>query len=797
MSQGDCANFAGAASDPVFVLCTSRSGSTLLRFVLDAHPQLGCPPETRIPAVIAQLTTAWAATSALTSPDGGNGEDAAAAGVRHTVDQIVGPYLRMRGKSRYCDKNLGTEQYADVLRRVFPDAKFLCLYRHPMDMIASGVEACPWGLVNYGFEQYAARTPGNTVQALARYWSDHTAAILAVADKYPASCLRIRYEDLVSDAEAVAAEIFGFLGLPLVANIAELAFSRERERSGPGDFKIWNTSEITGESVGHGWTVPASLIPAPLLATVNELAARLGYVPVDDKWGASSRPGDLRLPSSLRQQAGPTAPSLPAAPVHPGILLVGERVQAGLSRLDETFAKNWQPHCEAPFLITVLAPAAGRDMWWLVDPAAVTAVSGYGTCPHTPRWSVTAPVATWEQVIRDGINLGLAFRRHGMRYRDQGDGGAGSALADNRVAMMSDFLGITRWSAAPPSPMAAAPPVLAAPVLAAPVLAAPVLAAPVLAAPVPSELDQPLWSAQPVQLAEILRAVARPGESPREPEQREPEERESKERAAAPHPASSGARIARERIERARILAVRRRRLIRVAAVGATAFVLAAAGFLVTRLDQGHHPVTAASQPKPGYLGPFAPVTLNADNSVTMGQPRVSGPVLDIYEDFQCPACRTFERADGPMIQRLAYEGKVKVIYHPFTVFSAQEQQAGSVRSWAAARCAPSRRWMSFHNVIFAARPPAVTAGGFTVSQLISFGQYAGISGQGFATCVQSQRYASLDAPVSDEIMNSGLPGLPVLRLNGRAVSLSATPASLRQLILSASASAKGPAGTA
>jgi len=36
----------GLVTDPVFVLCNGGSGSTLLRFVLDAHPDLACPPET-------------------------------------------------------------------------------------------------------------------------------------------------------------------------------------------------------------------------------------------------------------------------------------------------------------------------------------------------------------------------------------------------------------------------------------------------------------------------------------------------------------------------------------------------------------------------------------------------------------------------------------------------------------------------------------------------------------------------------------------------------------------------------
>ena len=60
---------------PVFVLCHGRSGSTLLRFLLDAHPQLACPPETNLPAMAAQLATVWSliegaplSASAATSP---------------------------------------------------------------------------------------------------------------------------------------------------------------------------------------------------------------------------------------------------------------------------------------------------------------------------------------------------------------------------------------------------------------------------------------------------------------------------------------------------------------------------------------------------------------------------------------------------------------------------------------------------------------------------------------------------------------------------------------------------------
>ena len=103
--------------------------------------------------------------------------DAAIAGVRRTMDEMTGSYLARRGKKRYCDKSLGTARFAELLLRVYPEAKFLCLYRHPMDVIASGIEACPWGLNGYGFDSYIAATPGNVVWALARFWADGASAI--------------------------------------------------------------------------------------------------------------------------------------------------------------------------------------------------------------------------------------------------------------------------------------------------------------------------------------------------------------------------------------------------------------------------------------------------------------------------------------------------------------------------------------------------------------------------------------------------------------------------------------------
>jgi Sulfotransferase family len=301
MATVDEREAAGSFADPVFVLCNGRSGSTLLRFVLDAHPELACPPETNLPGLCVQLATVWsliegAPLSANRGDEPPEIPQAAIAGVRHTMDRMVGSYLARRGKKRYCDKSLGTARYAELLLRVYPEARFICVYRHPMDVVASGVEACPWGLNGYGFDPYIAATPGNAVMALANFWADNARSTLTVEERFADKCFRLRYEDLVTDPEGTAAELFEFLGVPPAPGITERCFSNERERFGPADYKIWYTSRVSADSVGRGWSVPTAMIAPQLLAAINELAGRLGYLAVDGDWGTTEPPADLRVP---------------------------------------------------------------------------------------------------------------------------------------------------------------------------------------------------------------------------------------------------------------------------------------------------------------------------------------------------------------------------------------------------------------------------------------------------------------------------------------------------------------------
>jgi len=236
----------------------------------------------------------------------------------------------------------------------------------------------------------------------------------------------------------------------------------------------------------------------------------------------------------------------------------------------------------------------------------------------------------------------------------------------------------------------------------------------------------------------------------------------------------SGRAAARERIRLEREREARRRQRNRVLIVvgsALAAIVIAVIVIVVVRPGQGTGTGTATVH-SAYYNGPFAPVAKNPDHSVTMSLPAVTKPVLDIYEDFQCPVCDAFEKANGAVVQKLAFQGKVRVIYHPFTIFlGEQPAQDNSVRAWAAAQCVPARQWMEYHNLLYSNQPDERAQGGFPISLLLALGQKIGLASPSFTGCVKSQKYAPLGVPLSEQIVRSGINSTPAVKLNGKTVS--------------------------
>lgn len=400
----------GPGNSPVFILTASRSGSTLLRVILDSHPRLACPPETGITSACMQLamTCDVLENAGAASPDdSGELPPGVRAAARAAVDRAYAHYLAQHGKQRWCDKSLDSYMHAELMAQVYPEAKFICLFRHCMDVIASGVEACPWGLQRYGFDPFVAQYPGNSVAAVGSYWLSCAQAILSFAGDHPGSCHRVRYEDLVTAPEETVAGILSFLGEQQMPGITRACFDTPHDTTGPADEKLWFTSAVTAGSMGRGTIVPASALPEPVRGPVNQVLARLGYRPVDDHWNDAVSGTDPRLSPPPAPSPRPVPDGVPGrGEVEAAAALITARLQSQPSHKLREIAGYWP--ALAGKTIVILVEDGGRQRAELPQtfpPASAHDADGRPPGPEVAAATITASPATWQSLLDGSSNV--------------------------------------------------------------------------------------------------------------------------------------------------------------------------------------------------------------------------------------------------------------------------------------------------------------------------------------------------------------------------------------------------------
>lgn len=154
-----------------------------------------------------------------------------------------------------------------------------------------------------------------------------------------------------------------------------------------------------------------------------------------------------------------------------------------------------------------------------------------------------------------------------------------------------------------------------------------------------------------------------------------------------------------------------------------------------------------------------------ADGSMVLADRGGRAPVLDLYEDFECPVCKELHARVDATIERLAREGRVKVVYHPVTIFQQEPSRSNSIRAAAAARCVPESSWLAFRDELYAMQPEPHGVTGFAVEDLVAAVKKAGAPSA--ESCVASQAYA--EAHLRDTA-GITIEGTPTVVLDGRVL---------------------------
>ncbi|MEV0427148.1 thioredoxin domain-containing protein [Micromonospora sp. NPDC050495] len=173
-----------------------------------------------------------------------------------------------------------------------------------------------------------------------------------------------------------------------------------------------------------------------------------------------------------------------------------------------------------------------------------------------------------------------------------------------------------------------------------------------------------------------------------------------------------------------------------------------------------------SSQKSTSFTAP--PGANDAGTGIVEGTGKVT---IDLYEDYQCPACRQFQETSGATLKQLVSEGKAKVVFHPVAFLNRFSTTEYSTRSSAASGCAAKGgKFSEFTDQLFARQPPENSAG-LSNDELIDIGAGVGLNRDDFASCVQDGTYRSWTEHVTDEASKAGVTSTPTIKVNGRDVA--------------------------
>jgi hypothetical protein len=239
--------------EPVFVMCTLRSGSTLLRVLLNSHSKIHAPHEIHLRYISVNLDRKWSERSMKEM-----GLDAET--LRYLLwDRILQRELSGSGKPIVVDKTPNNVFIADQLRACWPDARFIYLLRHPAAIAESRRNWFKGNPEKYDEEQ--------NHDLIRRYCE----ALEEARQTYDG--ITVRYEELTEDPNKVTHDICEFLGVEWEPSMLEYGKQEHgRYKSGLGD---WSENIKSGEV--QKAKPPPPETPEPLRA----IAAKWGYLTED------------------------------------------------------------------------------------------------------------------------------------------------------------------------------------------------------------------------------------------------------------------------------------------------------------------------------------------------------------------------------------------------------------------------------------------------------------------------------------------------------------------------------------
>ena len=244
----------------------------------------------------------------------------------------------------------------------------------------------------------------------------------------------------------------------------------------------------------------------------------------------------------------------------------------------------------------------------------------------------------------------------------------------------------------------------------------------------------------------------------------------------------------------------RRERTVRIfGAIGVVVVVVLIIGLavVVPRLSGDSSADGGTPLPAPDSNAAVPTGVYGADGVAPWGVPVGSAPdtapLLELWEDFQCPACGSLEELNGAGIQSLGTDGKVRLVWRPTAFLDnnlGNTSSAAAINAWGCA--IDAGKTVEYHDAIFA-NQPTTEGEGYTTELFVSLAEQVGITGvplEQFNDCLTSNRYLGWADNSTQAFYDAKVEGTPRGVLNGTPIDGAqlADQATLEKLIEEAAA---------
>lgn len=152
-------------------------------------------------------------------------------------------------------------------------------------------------------------------------------------------------------------------------------------------------------------------------------------------------------------------------------------------------------------------------------------------------------------------------------------------------------------------------------------------------------------------------------------------------------------------------------------------------------------------------------------------------PVVEIFEDYQCPACHFLEVTWGPMFDDLAKEGKIRLQYNTLTFLDAankRQNSDSSTRAAMAAACASTvNHYEQYHAIAFANQPKNEGDGYSDETLRVEFPKMVKMNDdetKKFQSCYDSKATQKVVQDINATAQKNGVTSTPTIKVNGKVM---------------------------